>query len=94
MTGEQVQNIRFFVLTVSCSSGAITDMWVEYVGTFTGPDLPSNSVTGLQWVFLEYGVNGNRPSIATMSLGGSNSPPIDEAVTQVPSRLLNRVCGL
>ncbi|KAF9787161.1 serine protease [Thelephora terrestris] len=38
---------------------------------------------GLQWVYFQHLENGGRPSIATMSLGGSNAPTLDETVQQL-----------
>lgn len=46
-------------------------------GTVTG------IIDGLEWVYLQYIFGGKPPSIATMSLGGGNSPPLDDAVKQL-----------
>ena len=43
----------------------------------------SDSIDGLEWVYLQYIFNNKRPSIVTMSLGGGDSPALVEVVQQV-----------
>lgn len=40
-------------------------------------------IAGLEWIYVQYVSNGKRPSIATMSFGGGNSPPVNEAVQKL-----------
>jgi len=46
-------------------------------GSYTGV------INGLEWIWTQYQTTGRRPSIATMSLGGGNSPAVDFAVQQL-----------
>lgn len=43
----------------------------------------SGIIDGLEWVYLRHELNKDRPSIATMSWGGSNSLVIDAAVRKL-----------
>lgn len=48
----------------------------------------SNVIAGLAWVKQHVQANGNWPAVVSMSLGGSYSPSINEAASE-----LIAVCG-
>ena len=58
-------------------------MYVSFIQSFFwGLPILSTSISGLEWVAVQHKASG-RPSVATMSFGGSLSLPLNDAVKVV-----------
>lgn len=84
MMGEPIPSLSLAVVTTSMQR------WIDlrYVGItlntsfYRSSPIFSNSISGIEWVGTQHRTRGG-PSVVTMSLGGSASLPLNDAVETV-----------